>query len=107
MATILVANNFINIAIVILFASISDILFKNIDSLINFYFFEVRFVFFLKVIIATFLILLFGEILPKVYASRNNLKFSKFMAFPLKVLDAIFSPLSIPMQRITKAIHNK
>lgn len=107
LATILIANNFINIAIVILFASISDILFKNIDSVINFYFFEASLVFFLKVIIATFLILLFGEILPKVYASRNNLKFSTFMAIPLKVLDTIFSPLSIPMQGITKVIHNK
>ena len=107
LATILVANNFINIAIVILFASISDVLFKNINTVINFYFFDVRLVFFLKVIIATFLILLFGEILPKVYASRNNLKFSKFMAYPIKMLDAIFSPLSLPMQGITKAIHSK
>lgn len=107
LATILIANNFINIAIVILFASISDVLFKNINSVINFYFFDVRLVFFLKVIIATFLILLFGEILPKVYASRNNLKFSKFMAYPLKMLDAIFSPLSLPMQGITKSIHKK
>jgi len=107
LATILVANNFINIAIIILFASISDILFKNIDSVINFYFFEVRLIFFLKVIIATFLILLFGEILPKIYASRNNLKFSKFMAYPLKILDTIISPLSIPMQGITKTIHAK
>ena len=107
LATILVANNFINIAIVILFASISDTLFKNINSAVNFYFFEINLVFFLKVIIATFLILLFGEILPKVYASRNNLKFSKFMAYPLKVLDVIFSPVSLPMQGITEAIRNK
>lgn len=107
LATILVANNFINIAIVILFASISDILFKNVNAVINLYFFEVQVVFFLKLIIATFLILLFGEILPKIYASRNNLKFSKFMAYPLKVLDVIFSPLSLPMQGITKTINNK
>ncbi len=107
LATILVANNFINIAIVILFASISDVLFKNVNAVINLYFFEVQVVFFLKLIIATFLILLFGEILPKIYASRNNLKFSKFMAYPLKVLDVIFSPLSLPMQGITKTINNK
>ncbi|MCF6294286.1 MAG: gliding motility-associated protein GldE [Flavobacteriaceae bacterium] len=107
LATILVANNFINIAIVILFASISDVLFKNVNTVINLYFFEVQVVFFLKLIIATFLILFFGEILPKIYASRNNLKFSKFMAYPLKVLDVIFSPLSLPMQGITKTINNK
>lgn len=82
LATILVANNFINIAIVILFASISDILFRNIDSVVDFYLFKVNLVFFIKVIIATFLILLFGEILPKIYASRNKVKFSRFMAYP-------------------------
>ncbi len=107
LATILVANNFINIAIVILFASISDVLFEGINSVIDFYFFQVNLVFFLKVIVATFLILLFGEILPKVYASRNNVKFSKFMAYPLKVLDTIFSPISLPMQSMTHVIHNK
>ena len=107
LATILVANNFINIAIVILFSSISDVLFKNVNTVINFYFFELQIVFFLKLVIATFLILLFAEILPKIYASRNNLKFSKFMAYPLKTLDTLFSPLSLPMQSITQTINNK
>jgi gliding motility-associated protein GldE len=105
LATILVANNFINIAIVILFASISDILFRNMDSIVDFYFLRMDLVFFIKVIIATFLILLFGEILPKIYASRNKVKFSKFMAYPLNVLDKLFSPLSIPMQSFTKSIN--
>jgi len=63
--------------------------------------------FFIKVIIATFLILFFGEILPKIYASRNKVKFSRFMAYPLNVLDTVFSPLSIPMQGITKSINNR
>jgi len=107
LATILVANNFINIAIVLLFASISDVLFKGINYNIDFYFFEINLVFFLKVIIITFLILLFGEILPKVYASRNNIKFAKFMAYPLKILDVLFAPISLPMQSITHTIHNR
>lgn len=107
LATILIANNFINIAIVLLFASISDVLFEGIDSKINLYFFQINLVFFLKVIVVTFLILLFGEILPKVYASRNNIKFAKFMAYPLKTLDVLFSPISVPMQNITHAIHSK
>jgi len=107
LATILVANNFINIAIVILFASISDLLFEGVNKKIDFYFFEANLVFFLKVIIATFLILLFGEILPKVYASRNNIKFSKFMAYPLKIMDTFFTPISLPMQGVTHAIHNR
>jgi putative hemolysin len=53
------------------------------------------------------LILLIGEILPKVYANRNNLKFSKFMAYPLRVLDIVISPISIPMQNVTLGIHKK
>ncbi|RZV65596.1 MAG: gliding motility-associated protein GldE [Flavobacteriaceae bacterium] len=99
LATILVANNFINIAIVILFAYLGDFIFRNISEL------WVKFI--IEVVVVTFLILLFGEILPKVYASRNNIKFSTFMAFPLKALDVIFAPLSVPMQRITLAIHDK
>ncbi|MDU8884930.1 gliding motility-associated protein GldE [Yeosuana sp. MJ-SS3] len=99
LATILVANNFINIGIVILFAFIGDNLFHNITSNI------IRFI--VEVVIITFLILLFGEILPKVYASRNNVKFSTFMAYPLKVLDVIFSPISLPMRSTTIAIHDR
>ncbi len=99
LATILVANNFINIAIVILFAYLGNFLFSGIASAV------LKFI--IEVIVITFLILLFGEILPKIYASRNRVKFSTFMAFPLKVLDVIFSPISLPMQSITLAIHNK
>lgn len=98
LATILVANNFINIAIVLLFAYIGETLFKDISN--NF----VRFL--LEVVTATFLILLFGEIIPKIYASRNNIKFSGFMSKPLKVLDFVFSPISLPMQAITVKIQN-
>ncbi|TXE15830.1 gliding motility-associated protein GldE [Psychroserpens burtonensis] len=107
LATILVANNFINIAIVLLFASISDILFKDIVVVIDFYFFEIDLIFFLNVVVITFLILLFGEIVPKIYASRNRVKFSVFMTIPLKVLDVIFSPVSLPMRQVTLGIHNK
>ncbi|AUP79836.1 gliding motility-associated protein GldE [Flavivirga eckloniae] len=99
LATILVANNFINIAIVILFAFLGDFMFENITST------YVKFI--VEVIVITFLILLFGEILPKIYASRNNLKFSSFMAYPLRVLDVVLSPVSMPMRRVTVAIHNR
>ena len=95
----MVANNFINIAIVILFAFLGNFMFQGINNPI------VKFI--LEVVVVTFLILLFGEILPKVYASRNNLKFATFMAYPLKVLDFIFSPISLPMRAITLGIHNK
>jgi len=107
LASILVANNFINIAIVILFASTTNNLFKEIDSEINLAGFKVNLVFLVEVVLITFLILLLGEILPKVYANRNNLKFSRFMAYPLKFLDVIISPISIPMQKATLLIHRK
>ncbi len=107
LATILVANNFINIAVVLLFDYLSDFLFVNITSKVNFYFFKVDLVFFIKVVLVTFLILLFGEILPKIYASRNNLKFASFMAYPLKILDVVLSPISLPMRGITLGIHKK
>jgi gliding motility-associated protein GldE len=97
LATILIANNFINIGIVILFAYLGNFIFNRISSI------AIKFL--LEVIIITFLILLFGEILPKIYASRNHVKFATFMAYPLKVLDVIFSPLSLPMRSITIAIH--
>jgi len=99
LATILVANNFINIGIVILFAFMSDFLFIGIVNPI------IRFV--VEVVVITFLILLFGEILPKIYASRNKIKFSNFMAYPLRVLDVVFSPISLPMRSITLGIHGK
>ena len=98
LATILVANNFINIGIVILFASLGEIMFANIELS------WLRFL--LEVVIVTFLILLFGEILPKVYASRNNMKFARFMAYPLRVLDVIITPLSLPMRNFTLMIQN-
>ena len=99
LATILVANNFINIAIVILFAYLGNFVFESISSPV------LKFI--IEVVVITFLILLFGEILPKIYASRNKVKFATFMAYPLRVLDFIFSPLSLPMRSITLAIHNK
>ena len=99
LATILVSNNFINIAIVILFAYIGGNMFESITSPI------LKFT--LEVIIVTFLILLFGEILPKIYASRNKLKFASFMAYPLRVLDVLLTPVSMPMRSVTLAIHKK
>ncbi len=104
LATILIANNAINIAVVLLFSVIGDTLFSNINYLL-FNFISVRFL--LEVVVATFLILMFGEILPKVYANRNRLSFTHFMAYPLKVLDFLFSPLSLPMRSATIYLNNK
>ncbi len=104
LATILIANNTINIAVVLLFSNMGDVLFSNIQYRL-FGLIEVRFL--LEVVVATFLILMFGEILPKVYANRNRIAFSHFMAYPLKVLDVLFSPLSLPMRSGTLFLHKQ
>ena len=99
LATILITNNLINIGIVILFTKIGEFLFSSISSPI------IKFL--IEIIVATFLILLFGEILPKIYASRNNINFSRIIAYPLRMLDIIFSPFSIPMQKFSNYIKDK
>lgn len=99
LATLLVANNFINIGVVILFSFVGKGIFSEITSPI------LKFI--LEVIVVTFLILLFGEVLPKVYASRNNIKFAKQIAYPIAILDKILSPVSLPMRSATIFLHNK
>jgi putative hemolysin len=104
LATILIANNGINIGTVLLFNVLGDTLFSDITYEL-FGFIPVRFL--LEVVVITFLILMFGEILPKVYANRNRVSFSLFMSYPLKVLDFFFSPLSFPMRSTTLFLFNK
>ena len=99
LATLLVANNFITIGVIILFTYIGQNIFSGISSLFL--------KFSIEVILITFLILLFGEVLPKVYASRNNTKFAKFIAYPIAILDRLLSPISLPMRKATIYLHNK
>jgi len=93
LATILIANNLINIAIVLVFDAVTKRFFAAIDP--NWL------KFLIEVGLVTFLILLFGEIIPKVYASRNKLRFAIFMALPIQFLFGFFSPLSRPMRHAT------
>jgi len=99
LATLLVANNFLNIGVVILFSFIGQNIFAKVNS--------PAFKFILEVTLITFLILLFGEVLPKVYASRNNTKFAKWVAYPIAFLDKLLSPISLPMRSVTLYLQNK
>ena len=99
LVTLLVANNFINIGVVIIFSYHGNNIFSQIETPV------LKFI--LEVILVTFLILLFGEVFPKIYASRNNVKFSRIVINPLLVLDKILSPISLPMLAITIYLHNK
>lgn len=99
LATILISNNFINILIVLIFAYIGETLFATITS--------VFLKFGIEVILVTFLILMFGEVLPKVYATRNALNFAAFMAVPFKFLNAVLSFISLPLMNLTSIVENK
>ena len=100
LATLLVSNNFINISIVLLLASFGQLFdFDFLPSWLNFV---------LDVGFITALILLFGEILPKVYANRKPISFSKKMAFPIQFLDKyLFFFITIPMSKMTKFVQDK
>ena len=107
LATILITNNFINILIVLLFASLAETLFGNFNISLDLYFFAVPIRFLLEIILVTFLILLFGEVLPKVYASRNALLFAKKMSKFIHTVNILLTPFSTPLIAITKWIEQK
>ena len=92
LATILISNNFINIAIVILFASIDNPYLSSLNSP----FLETV----LEVGLIGMLILFIGDILPKIYANRNPLVFSKIMVTPIYFLDRyVLFLLNKPMSK--------
>jgi gliding motility-associated protein GldE len=96
LATILVVNNLVNICITILMANIVDALFTF-----------TRFEFLFKTVVVTFLLLLFGEVLPKVLAQTLPARFAQFVARPLSVLRWIFYPLSCILVRTSSRISEK
>jgi putative hemolysin len=86
LSTVLVANNTVNITIVLLSAFLSSKMFDfSANPVIGFI---------VEAVAITFLLLFFGEIMPKVYASRNNVGVASFMAFPLVFLGKLFSPIT-------------
>ncbi|MGY8989662.1 MAG: gliding motility-associated protein GldE, partial [Flavobacteriales bacterium] len=86
LATILIANNFINVSIIILSSFLIS----------KFFYFEngSTFQFVIQVIVITFILVLLGEITPKVYAKQNAVSFSKKMTSVIIFFEWIFSPLS-------------
>lgn len=86
LSTILVANNAINVTIVLLAAFISSKLFDfSSEPIIGFI---------VEAVVITFLLLFFGEILPKVFASRNGLQTALFMSYPLAAMTKILKPVT-------------
>lgn len=93
LATILVVNNLVNICITILTATI-------IDTLFTFH----RFDFLFKTVLVTFLLLLFGEVLPKVFAQTSPARFASFAARPLRLFQSVFRPISMILVRTGNSI---
>jgi putative hemolysin len=86
LSTVLVANNTINIAIVLLAAYLSSRLFDfSAEPVLGFI---------INVVVITFLLLFFGEVMPKVYASRNHIALALFMAYPVTLLEKVFQPVT-------------
>ena len=83
LATILISNNFINIAIIILSSFTLDKALVNLNL-------ADWVVFVINVVLVTFILVLFGEIAPKVYANLNSIKLARLMAKPLQILGRIF-----------------
>jgi gliding motility-associated protein GldE len=106
LATILITNNFINVGIVI----ISAFIMNSMVHIANSSFLE----FLIQVIIITFVLLLFGEILPKLYANQFSVSFAQFMIYPVKGFEKLFYPVasflifstSIVKRRLTKKKSN-
>jgi gliding motility-associated protein GldE len=86
LSTILVANNTINIAIVLLAALLSSKMFDFSSVPVM--------GFIINVVVITFLLLFFGEVMPKVYASRNHTTIALLMVYPISFLEKVFRPVT-------------
>ena len=99
LATVLIANNLVNISIVLISPELTNFAFGGIKNPI------LRDV--MDIGLVTFVLLLCGEILPKIYANRNNLAFAKRVAYFIYTLDTFFSPISLPMKSFTVWIQKR
>ena len=99
LATILIANNFANVGVIILSTYISESLFDFQGNELT--------QFLIQIVIITFILLLFGEVLPKVYANNKAVSFAKLMSLPLSLLEKIFKPISAILISSTKIIDRK
>ena len=93
LATILIVNNFVNVTITLLSTYIMTLLFDMVNYPVA--------AFLLEVVIVTSLILIVGEITPKIYAGKRPVKVARFMARPLRFLIGFFKPLSKPLVNST------
>lgn len=99
LATILILNNFVNVGIVILSSFIMTLLFDfSAYPLMGFL---------IQVVIVTFLILVVGEVLPKIYAVQNNKRIALLMAVPLLTFSRILRPFVYVLEKSTSIIDKR
>jgi len=98
LATILITNNFVNVAIVILSTYLTDQLIADFSPTLQFL---------IQVVVVTFLLLLLGEVIPKIYANKNALSLASLMAFPIFYLRAFLKPFSSLLVNSTNFIDKR
>lgn len=105
LATVLIANTFVNICIVMVSSLLFNILFDFSEQPIL--------GFTIQIVLVTFIIVLFGEVIPKIYAAQNNTSITRWIAIPMYFLSRLLSPFvwilvkstSVIDKRITKKGH--
>lgn len=100
LATVLLGSNLVNVAIIILFASLIDGLFTFNEGQEY-----IRFI--IDAVVVTFMLLLVSEVVPKVYANQNALRVSQAMAVPIQFLSGLLSPLVWVLLRSTSIIDKR
>ncbi len=119
LATILIVNNFVNIGVAILleflstqaeaagiYESLAQKLYQTFPN-VNFQSWENFITFLMSVVVATALILLFGEITPKIYAQFNKIHFAQFISPPLSILVSLLRPLSGLLVTTSKRVERR
>ncbi|MEI8113913.1 MAG: gliding motility-associated protein GldE [Bacteroidia bacterium] len=99
LATILVANNFVNVGVVILSSfSVNEMIDFSNEKILGFI---------VQVIVISFIILLFGEITPKVYTTRHAMKFALFVSVPMFYLTKVLKPVNYLLIYSTSFLNNR
>ncbi len=99
LATILIANNFVNVAIIIISSYIISRLFDfSVSPVLGFI---------VQVLVVTAMILMFGEIMPKIVATQNPIQVASAMAAPMIVIRSLFRPLSALLVKSTNLIDKR
>lgn len=99
LATILIGNNIVNVAIIVLTSYAFNLIFDFTSSSVL--------GFIIQTVVLTLLLLLFGEIIPKVYAQGNPLNFSRFSAPTIQGLVKLLRPFSSILMGSTNIITSR